>query len=163
MYPRRMGPTVVQRLVGDVLVVVRSATQPVACEVDDQVRKAASVLHRTRVVLVALVGDGREFQFDFELRAKLCGAGLFSKPHALLAPALRPEPVVGLKWLGADVHSFGPDAFDEACDSLAIASAVRPPLREALDALKRQVDRPANECPTAKAAPTSLAASPPSG
>jgi hypothetical protein len=135
-----MGRTLVQRLVGDVLVVVRSAALPIAYEVDDQIRKAVSTLDRTRVVLVAVVGDGRDFQFDFELRAKLCGAGLFSKPHALLAPRLRPEPVVALKWLGAEVHSFGPDALAEACDALAIAASLRPELREALDALKRQVD-----------------------
>jgi hypothetical protein len=140
-----MGPTLVQRLVGDVLVVVRSATLPVAYEVDDQIHKAVSLLGRTRVVLVALVGDGREFEFDFELRAKLCRAGLFSKPHALLAPPIRPEAVVTLKWLGAEIRSFDPDALDEACDWLGIASSFRPAVCEALYALKGQVAPPANE------------------
>jgi hypothetical protein len=137
-----MGATLVQRLVGDVLVVVRSAALPLTNEVDDQIRQAASVLDRTRVVVVAVVGDGREFQFDFELRARLCSAGLFSKPHALLAPPLRPELVATLKWVGAEVHSFGPDALDEACDLLAIAPSVRSELREAIDTLKRQVNAP---------------------
>lgn len=136
---QQVGRTIVQRLVGDVRVVVRSATSPAADELDDHVREAQAMSDRTRVVLVAVVGDGAEYQFDFDLRAKLCQADLFSKPLALLAPPIRPELVLSLKWVGAEVHSFGPDAFDAACDSLAIAPSIRPELREALAALKQEM------------------------
>lgn len=134
-----MGRTIVQRLVGDVRVVVRTARSPAADDLEDHVREALTMSDRTRAVLVAVVGDGADYQFDFELRAKLSQADLFAVPLALLAPPIRPELVLSLKWVGAEVHSFGPDAFDEACDSLAIAPSMRPELRETLAALKDEI------------------------
>lgn len=134
-----MGVTIVQRLIQDVHVVVRSATLPTPREFDNLVRESKALADRTRVVLVAMVGDGADYRFDFDLRAKLSGAGLFSKPIALLAPPIRPEPVASLKWVGADIHCFGPDEFDQACNSLAIAPALRPKLRETLAGLKQQI------------------------
>jgi hypothetical protein len=138
-----VGRTLIQRLVGDVRLVVRSAARPAACDFDEHLGEAVAMLNRTRVVLVGLVGDGADFQFDFEQRAKLCRAGLFAKPHAVLAPRIRPECVTSLKWLGAEMRPFAPDAFDEACDFLAIAEPRRPELKEAVVDTTRQLAPPA--------------------
>lgn len=138
-----MARTLIQRLIGDVRLVVRSAARPVTGDFDEHVAEAVAMSNRTRVVLVALVGDGADYQFDFEQRAKLCRAGLFSKPHALLAPRLRPERVTSLKWLGADIRPFAPDAVDDACDFLAIPESRRPTLKEALSQATHALAQPA--------------------
>ncbi|HXX67574.1 MAG TPA: hypothetical protein VEK07_10350 [Polyangiaceae bacterium] len=138
-----MTRTRVQRWVGDVRLVVRCAARPVTAEFDEHVAEARAMLDRTRVVLVSIVGDGADYQFDFEQRAKLYRAGLFAKPHAILAPRIRPEHVTSLKWLGAEIRSFSPDAFEDACDFLAIAPSERPSLRDAVANATHQLGHPA--------------------
>jgi hypothetical protein len=137
-----MARTLVQRLIGDVRLVVRHAARPVTGEFDEHVAEAVAMSNRARVVLVGIAGDGADYQFDFEQRAKLCRAGLFAKPHAVLAPRIRPERVTSLKWLGAEIRPFAPDAFDEACDFLAIAPLRRPELREVLVNTAQQLGQP---------------------
>jgi hypothetical protein len=139
--------TLVQRLIGDVRLVVRCAARPVTGEFDKHVAEAVAMSNRTRVVLVGIVGDGADYQFDFEQRAKLCQAGLFARRHAVLAPRIRPERVTSLKWLGAEIRPFAPDAFDEACDFLAIARSLRPELREALVSTTQQLGQPGSDGP----------------
>jgi len=134
-----MGVTILQRLVGDVRVVVRTVKLPTPRDVEDLLRGAIANEDHTRVVLVAMVGDGADYRFDFDLRAKLSGAGLFSKPVAILAPSIRPDLVESLKWVGAEIRCFGPDGFEDACDLLAIAPSLRPKLRETLTALKEHI------------------------
>lgn len=138
-----MARTLIQRLIGDVRLVVRCASQPDAGDFDEHVAEAVAMSDRTRVVLVGLVGDGADYQFDFQQRAKLCQAGLFAKPHAVLAPRIRPERVTSLKWLGAEIRPFAPEAFDDACDFLAIAESRRPELKGALLNTTQQLAEPA--------------------
>jgi hypothetical protein len=140
-----MPRTLVQRFVEDVRVVVRNARRPTAEEFDAHVAEAARLLQSTRVVLVVLVGDGAEVVFDSLQRAKLSHAGAFARPHAVLAPALRPEIITGMTWLGATIRSFGPHQLDRACDFLEIAEPVRPALSDGIAAMKieLQADRPA--------------------
>jgi hypothetical protein len=135
-----MRRTLVQRFVGDVRVVVRSARRPTAEEFDEHLAEAVARDGTTRVVVVAIVGDGADHQFDAEQRAKLSKAGLFSKPHALLAPPLRPEPIVSSRWLGAMIQSFGPDSLEEACDFLEIGASRRLEVRDALTDARQLVE-----------------------
>lgn len=139
-----MGRTLVQRLVGDVRLVVRCTSRPTPQEFDEHVAEAVAMAHRTRVALVVLVGDGADYQFDFEQRAKLCQAGLFSTPHAMLAPPTRPELVASLKWLGAQIRPFAPDAFEEACDFLEVPPSLRSELSEVVVAAKGQLGQSAH-------------------
>lgn len=131
-----MPRTLVQTFVGDVRLVVRRAARPSADEFDDHVSVAAARSESTRVVLIAFVGDGEEIVFDAEQRAKLCKAGLFSKPHAVLAPPIRPDLLLSQKWLGARIRSFPADAFDAACDFLEVAPDRRAKLYDLLSACK---------------------------
>lgn len=127
-----MARTLIQKFVADVRLVVRGSRQPSAGEFDDHVSEAVARAESTRVVLVALVGDGSHIEFDSEQRAKLSNAGLFSKPHAVLAPAIKPEIVLSRKWVGAQIRNFGADGFEDACDFLEIDPELRPQLYSAL-------------------------------
>lgn len=145
-----MGRTVVQRLVGDVRLIVRFASRPAVREFDDQVSQAVATSNRTRVTLVAIVGDGADYQFDFDQRAKISKAGLFSQPVAVLAPSIRPELVTSIRWVGAPIRVFAPDAYEEACDFLEIAPSLRPELLRALLSAKEELGEPT---PDTRAAP----------
>lgn len=135
-----MARTLVQRFVGDVRLVVRRATRPVTEEFDEHVLEAVAMAGVTRAVMVVLVGDGAEVHFDSEQRAKLCKAGLFSTPHALMAPPIRPEVVLSMRWLGAEIRPFQPDGFEDACTFLEIDASRRPELHDVLVAAKRILD-----------------------
>lgn len=140
-----MGRTLVQRFMGDVRLVVRRAPRPTEVEFDEHISEAVARLDATRVVLVALVGDAGEAEFDAHQRAKLSIAGLFSRPHAVLVPAIRSELLLSRRWIGAQIRLFGPDAFQDACDFLEIDPSMRPELFGALVSAKEEVGRGAAE------------------
>ncbi|HXX67954.1 MAG TPA: hypothetical protein VEK07_12260 [Polyangiaceae bacterium] len=135
-----MGRTLVQGFIGDVRLVVRRALRPSDREFDEHIADAVAGLDSTRVVLVALVGDALDTEFAAKQRAKLSIPGLFKKPHAVLAPSIRPEVLLSRRWVGeARIRVFGPDAFHDACDFLEVASSLRPELHAALASGKEQV------------------------
>ena len=135
-----MGRTLVQRFIGDVRLVVRGAPRPSDRDFDEHIAEAVARLDSTRVVLVALVGDALDTEFDARQRAKLSIPGLFSKPHAVLAPEIRPEILLSRRWVGeARIGVFGPDAFHDACDFLEVGPSLRPELHAALVAAKDEV------------------------
>jgi len=136
---RRVPPSLVQRFVGDVRVVVRRATSPPPNEFDAHVDEAVRLASATRVVLVVLVGDGAEAIFDAQQRVKLSRAGLFAHPTAILAPAVRPEPVTSETWLGATIRPFGPGELEKACDFLEIPGSQRSAVRAAIESMKSEI------------------------
>lgn len=134
-----MSRTLVQRFVGDVRMVVRCTSRPTTEEFDEHLSEAVAMSDSTRVVLVVLVGDGSDLCFDAEQRAKLSRADMFSKPHAVLAPSIRPEVVLSMKWLGAHIRTFRHDALDVASDFLEIAWSLRQELHQTCASTKSLV------------------------
>jgi len=141
-----MSRTLVQQWIEDVRLVVLRTSPPSPREFDEHLAEAVAMADRTRVGFVVMVGDGADCQVDFEQRAKLSAAGLFSKRTAILAPSVRPELVTSQKWVGAEVRAFPPDAFQRACDFLEIAPSLRSALLDALVAAKEQLG-PADDEP----------------
>jgi hypothetical protein len=125
--------------------VVRCAEKPTAKEFDEHLSEAIAMESTTRVVLVALVGDGADHHFDSEQRAKLFKAGMFTKPHALMAPPVRPEIILSMRWLGATIRTFGPDSLEEVCDHLEIDESLREKLASVIAASKRLIEEEPSE------------------
>jgi hypothetical protein len=132
--------TILQRLVGDVRVVVRRAERPTPEEFDEHVAEASAMGDAVRVALVVVIGTGRPTEFDAHQRAKLAQGGLLARPHAVLTPAVAPGCMTAMSWLGAELAAFAPGEFDEACDFLKIQRRLRLELVDAIASLKAQLE-----------------------
>lgn len=132
--------TLLQKLVGDVRLVVRRAERPAPEEFDAHVAEAAAMGDAVRVALVVVIGSGRPTEFDAHQRAKLAQGGLLARPHAVLTPAVQAGCMTAMSWLGAELAAFAPNEFDLACDFLKIQGRLRLDLADAIASLKAELE-----------------------
>jgi hypothetical protein len=118
-------PSMLQRLVGDVRVLVMAKRPRLAGEFDAHISEALAMASSVRVVLVVPLDP--EAEMDATERKKLVRAGLLDTPCAALMDGPFARAInTALHWLGVSrARCFAPQRLEEACDYLQIPQSLR--------------------------------------
>jgi hypothetical protein len=132
-----MKPAPLQRLVGDLRVVVRGPVAPSDDEFDAHVAEAVAMAGSVRAVLVMYSPGTR---ISPQQRARLVRAGLFDVPHAVLTDAFvaRAE-IEAVGGFGGPIRTFATHEFDAACEFLVVPPQIRPELVRQIALLESQL------------------------
>ncbi len=136
-------PSIAQRLVGDVRVVVMRDRARLEGEFEAHVAEAVAMAPSVRVVLVVQLAG--EEVLDATERKQLFNAGLFKVPSAVLMDGTFGRLVLtALRWMGASqAYGFAHDEFDKACDVLQIPNGRRSEIASTITELKAKLTKDA--------------------
>lgn len=113
----------IQRLVGDLRVLVLGSRMLTEAEFDAHIVEAVSMAGSVRAVILAVLGSP---PMSAERRAKLERAGLVRVPTAVLTDSVLIRSILtALRWLGGDARPFPLDAEMRACEFLEVPVASR--------------------------------------
>jgi len=116
-------PTYLQRLIGDVRVLVLGARMLTEQEFDAHVAEALDMAEKTRVVMVVILGSP---PMSAERRAKLARTGLTKKRTAVLTDSVAMRAVLtAISWFGGDLRPFSMGSAAQACEFLEIPQEAR--------------------------------------
>jgi hypothetical protein len=119
----RNDPGYIQRLVGDVRILVLGRRMLTDAEFDAHILEAVGMAGAVRVVLLAILGSP---PMSAERRAKLEQAGLVRIPTAVLTESMAVRAILtALRWLGGDARPFPMQGDMQACEFLAIPANAR--------------------------------------
>ena len=113
----------IQRLVGDVRILVLGSRMLTDAEFDAHIVEAVSMAGSVRAVILAVLGSP---PMSAERRAKLERAGLVHVPTAVLTGSVLIRSILtALRWLGGDARPFPMDGELQACEFLEVPVAER--------------------------------------
>ncbi len=132
-------PSTLQRLVGDVRVVVMANRPRRSGEFDAHIAEALAMAPRMRATLVVNLEPGAAMTATE--RKRLVSVGLFAFPCAVLMEgAVARSIFTALRWLGVvNVGSFAPHELHKACDYLRVSSEQRESIATAIRQLTAQL------------------------
>jgi hypothetical protein len=144
------GPALLQKLVGDVRLLVFGPRWPNDAEFDAHVVEAAAMSRSTRVVLVM-----NPWELSADRRKKLAQADLLESPTAVLTDSIRIRGMLTpINWLGGKVYPFATNEFAKACDYLEVAAEARPALYREMMSMMAELASSRTVSPAADAAPS---------
>ena len=132
-------PVLLQRLVGDVRLVLQGSGRPSDDEVDLHIAEALEMANFVRAVLVVTQGSDAAGP-DAGQRAKMARAGMLRVRTAVVTDAVLARGIMtAVSWLGAPIKGFAPEHLFRAYEFLKITQPVRARIPAQLEAMRAEL------------------------